>query len=52
MSEQTKYKYVYDKGLTKQEIENAAMYAHSHKLTRFQLRDKLSAVRDKWKLHA
>lgn len=32
------------------ELENAALYANSHKLSRFELRDKLKAIKEKWKL--
>ncbi|WP_218598331.1 hypothetical protein [Polaribacter sp. NJDZ03] len=29
------------------ELTNAAMYGHSHKLTRFELQDKLSEIKNK-----
>jgi hypothetical protein len=32
------------------ELKNAAQYAHSHKLTRFQLQDEIGKVYDKYKL--
>lgn len=34
------------------ELKNAALYAHSHKLTRFELQDKLNEVTKKWGLNA
>ena len=31
------------------EMENAAMYGHSHNLTRLELQEKLGKIRTKWK---
>jgi hypothetical protein len=53
MEEYRKENYTYSNNDVRNitlEIENAALYSHSHKLTRFELRDKLSVIREKWNL--